>query len=393
MNSLFNNPLLETILCLVLAFALLSLLASSILELINSYFQERGSLLFKSISAMFADSSNVNFGQLLYSLPSINGLKKNRESLTQYISKEMFSAGIVDTISNSVREYKYDEATNAIVLMPDDLSLYERFKKGIVAMEQTPLKVQMLNLIERSKAADDAGDHQSLAKLQLLLEGWFDDQMERTTGWYKSKIRWRLFYVGLLVAITLNVDSINLFQSLYRSPVLRSRLVPVAEQLADSYSKLKADSSLTDLQRAYQSADTLKAIIGKQESDSASKKVLDQILVRLQKIDSINKKTDSVRVNLEREIRSNAELISGLGLPIGWVKSRAPLSWMYVSPKPEAKDYFEEYQQFSFANLVSYILGIVITAFSIQFGAPFWFDLLLKVVNLRRAGVKPNEPK
>jgi hypothetical protein len=392
MASLFNNPLFETIICLVLAFALLSLLASSILELLNTYFQERGKLLFNSISGMFADSSNVNFGQLLYSLPNINNLKKNRESLTQYISKEMFSTGIVDTVSNYARQYKYNPEVKAIALVADGLTLFGRFEKGVESMEHTPLKIQLLNMIERSGSPDDDNDKR-LERLHYQLEGWFNDQMERTTGWYKSKIRWRLFYVGLLVAITLNVDSIHLFQSFYRTPALRSQLLPVAEQLAESYSALKADSSLTDLQRAYRSADTLKKIIGNRRVDSASIKVLDQVLVRLQTIDSISKKTDTLRVNLEKQIRSNAELIAGLGLPIGWLHTKAPLSWLYVPANADATDYFEKYQQFSLANLISYILGIVITAFSIQFGAPFWFDLLLKVVNIRRAGVKPNEPK
>jgi hypothetical protein len=36
-----------------------------------------------------------------------------------------------------------------------------------------------------------------------------------------------------------------------------------------------------------------------------------------------------------------------------------------------------------------YIFGICISAVSLSFGAPFWFDLLMKFVNIRRAGKKP----
>jgi len=33
--------------------------------------------------------------------------------------------------------------------------------------------------------------------------------------------------------------------------------------------------------------------------------------------------------------------------------------------------------------------GLLVTAFALSFGAPFWFDLLNRLVNLRAAGKKP----
>ena len=392
MGTIFNNPLFETIICLVLAFALLSLLTSSLLELVNTYFQERGNLLFKSISGMFSDSINVNFGQLLFSLPNVNNLKKDRESLPQYLSKEMFSTGIIDTVSNYARVYKYDEYQQAIILQKDELNTFERFRVGVESMEHTPLKLQLLNMIERSGEANSQGQDTRLFNLQNQLEGWFSDQMERTTGWYKSRIRWRLFFVGLFVALTLNVDSIHLFQTFYRTPGLRTQLLPIAEQLAESYGRLQGDTTLTDLQRAYRSADSVKYMIRNRPGDSSSLLVLDQVLLRLQKIDSINKTSDTLRLRLQQQIRGNADVIAGLGLPIGWMHSQAPLAW-FGHKNPNPKDYFERYKQPTPGNILSYILGIFITAFSLQFGAPFWFDLLLKAVNVRRAGTKPNEPK
>ena len=35
--------------------------------------------------------------------------------------------------------------------------------------------------------------------------------------------------------------------------------------------------------------------------------------------------------------------------------------------------------------------GFVVTIMALSFGAPFWFDMLNKVVNLRAAGKKPEE--
>jgi hypothetical protein len=37
------------------------------------------------------------------------------------------------------------------------------------------------------------------------------------------------------------------------------------------------------------------------------------------------------------------------------------------------------------------IIGLLITSLAISLGAPFWFDLLSKFMNVRAAGVKPEK--
>jgi hypothetical protein len=40
-------------------------------------------------------------------------------------------------------------------------------------------------------------------------------------------------------------------------------------------------------------------------------------------------------------------------------------------------------------GLVSKLVGLMITAVAVSQGAPFWFDLLQKLVNMRMAGDEP----
>jgi hypothetical protein len=223
-----------------------------------------------------------------------------------------------------------------------------------------------------------------------MLEGWYNDQMERTTGWYKKRIRGRLFIIGLLIALALNVDSIHVFQSLYRMPALRATLVPIAEKLADNYAV--ADSSLSSIQRANVAVDSLRTKLIAVKYDSSQLVIINNIIQGLVKIDSLSKRDSSGVDSLKIRVKRQADLFSSLGLPIGWMENRAPLSW-FNKHEGEAKDYFDRYERFSWSNLFSYILGILITAMALQFGAPFWFDLLMKVVNMRRAGIKPDENK
>jgi hypothetical protein len=64
------------------------------------------------------------------------------------------------------------------------------------------------------------------------------------------------------------------------------------------------------------------------------------------------------------QLSAATETIGNLALPIGWVKG-------------------------SFGPTT--ILGWVITALAASLGAPFWFDLLNRFVNVRASGKAPEE--
>ncbi len=69
-----------------------------------------------------------------------------------------------------------------------------------------------------------------------------------------------------------------------------------------------------------------------------------------------------------------------LTLPIGWVA--------------EANDpYVHERVPRDTTGWLMKLLGLVISVFAISLGAPFWFDLLSKFVNVRGAGTPPGETK
>jgi hypothetical protein len=56
--------------------------------------------------------------------------------------------------------------------------------------------------------------------------------------------------------------------------------------------------------------------------------------------------------------------VKQLGIPLGWSKDTSPSGW----------------------GIPGRILGLLLTAFAVLLGAPFWFDLLGKVSQLRGAG-------
>jgi hypothetical protein len=393
-NTIFGSPLFGTIICLILIYALLSLLVSTITEAINSYFKERGTLLYNTISRLFNDRINVNFGQLLYAHPMIRNLKKDTESLPQYISPQMFSSALIDVVSNYAREYVFDDLNKSIVLKEDQPNIFDRFVAGIDKMQHTDLKLLLLNMVEKCKDLtktdkDTFSPNNALDLLNQQLQQWFNAQMERTSGWYKTYIHRRLLWVSLLVAIMLNIDSVHLFQTLYRSPDLRAQLEPIAENLADNYSKLGTDTTLTSLQKAYKATAATQIRNDSVKIDTALVNNTARIINQLKQLDSITKNYDADRQAALNQASTQIDQLASLGLPIGWKKNQAPLSW-FSNYQVKNSGYFEMHKTGTVANVIVYILGVLITAVSLSFGAPFWFDLLLKAVNIRRAGTKPS---
>ena len=61
--------------------------------------------------------------------------------------------------------------------------------------------------------------------------------------------------------------------------------------------------------------------------------------------------------------------VKQLGIPLGWSKATSPHSW---------------------PGGLSKALGLLVTAFALTLGAPFWFDLLGKVARLRGSGQPPS---
>ena len=80
--------------------------------------------------------------------------------------------------------------------------------------------------------------------------------------------------------------------------------------------------------------------------------------------------TEEARTASAKAIDPQA-IANGLPLPLGWTND---------APPPIGTSPFWYLQK---------LLGMVLTVVGVSLGAPFWFDLLNRVVNLRAAGAKP----
>lgn len=333
------SKILEILIALGLFYFLFSTLVSLLFEWYSFKTQKRGRFLYETIIKLLNDPVNKSYGASLYSHFSIDQLKKNRDSYPQYISSDMFADALIDIIGSQSETTKFENifdpkgSTNLVdvKLIEDRIEdPYKRFKKGLDQMNYSPLKSHLRALYEKTE---------NYIELKEKITKWFDDYMERVSGWYKTKTKRSLLIISLLVCLALNVDSITLIKKLNTDDKYRKDLVLIAE-----------------------------------------KKILEN-KINAKKIDSAD-----IAKNIE-SIKSIITEIEDDALPIGYhFDTKKSKETKETEKTKEIKETTTEILQ----RYMWWILGILISAFALSFGAPFWFEVMVKAINIRRAGIKPS---
>jgi hypothetical protein len=338
-----NTSLIELLISLVFIFLLLSIIVSSISELLGNYVNSRGVFLKKALNDVLNDSNyNKNFSELLYDHPQVDLLKRTQERLPSYIPSKIFAETLIDVIGreyemsqnrfskNEAGEHVFDDT----VKEPDP---YARFKKGVEQLKYSDFKILLNSFLNTS------GD---LPTLTSNLEKWYNDYMDRVSGWYKTHTRKGLLLIAAVVTLALNVDTIRVARELNTNTALRTQVANAAEKYAN---------------------DRLAQV----ESANADSLVPKDSLVKI-----IN------------ELRGAYDELNEFELPIGWTKvgNDKTVSGQPSKNKGKSESFWE-------ANGINgwTPFGWIITMMAISFGAPFWFDLLNKLVNIRSAGKRPAE--
>jgi hypothetical protein len=240
-------------------------------------------------------------------------------------------------------------------------SLYKslsQLRDDVIGIANTPSILEEVRTRFAIAAANLGQEEQKLATMRLNSETWFNESMDRLSGWYKRKAQILAFLLGLILAAALNVDSVALVDHLWKEPAVREALAANATEFANANSELPT------------------VPVGG-----------DQI-------------TGPVAY-------FNAQF-EGLNLPLGW--SYEPVT---LEPNqtcrliPFGRNVVWGIQDKNVADVCQKIanaptnsaqwflkfLGIIFSAAAAAQGAPFWFDILKKVVNIRGSGANPDEKK
>lgn len=185
-----------------------------------------------------------------------------------------------------------------------------------------------------------------LGRARANLEAWYQGGMERVSGWYKKQARRMLLVIGIAVAVLFNVDTLQIATQLARSPALRGALADAASRVAPTGRVEGVDA---------------------RPGDSAA----------------------TVSAEDVKKLAASLAKYEKLGLPIGFsCLSPASLD-RHDGLGPVLRNCWEQTRQEAGGSWFVKILGWLITGLAVSLGAPFWFDLLNRFVDLRGAGKRP----
>ena len=320
---------LDVLIGMIFIFGTFSLICTAINELIiNNLMKLRAKVLKEGIVNMLTTEGNVELLNRFYNDPLIKSLHKPHRD-PSYIPKRTFAMCILNQF--------IDVEPNKDVKLKDT-----------AAINKLPDSVRAT--IERFVAVSN----NKYDELITETENWFKNATDRMAGWYKRRMQLIGIAIAIVVTIAVNVDSIDLARYLYMNPVMREEIVKLAQE----------------------------------------------------KIDEMQRYTFQSGYN--KDVNEFLEPIYDLSLPLGWQNDPIVLNSMKNSgsEKPDMNIGFYD----KFKNLICDILsqvwfyiltflkmlknhffGWVLTVFAISLGAPFWFDLLRKIMKIRASGASVND--
>lgn len=283
---------IQVALGLIFVYLVLALVCSALNEAISTAWRWRARFLREGIANMLDPDDPVKgaeYAKALYAHPVVNSMirsdtPKGKPRHPSYLPARIFATALLD-IDRKGAERTVKEQIDA------------------VPSPQTRAALQALWA--------DSGGRQDV--FRHAVEGWYDDAMDRVSGWYRRRMHILMWAVAGVIVLSLNVDTIRIANHLWKDRTIRAAVV----------------------------ARTQHPVAGE-----------------------TNPSVTNVAVSVDK--------LQQLKLPVGW----------WIERRPSGAGGWG-------LTVLLKLVGLLMTAAAMTLGAPFWFDVLGKVVNMRSSGPKP----
>jgi len=362
-----NLIVLDIVIGLIFIYLLYSLLATIIQELLANKLCFRAKLLERAIIRMLEDGNEFDrrcgsgsalfkktgngeaikspSGQF-YNHPLIKFLAEDKyRSKPSYITKETFSKVIVDLLRGD--HVKPEDNIPALIRTSLDEG---KLAWGNVQISEETLKYLQSIWIDAQEEVEP---------FKSILENWFDETMERCTGWYQKHTQVILLSIGFFIAVIFNVDTLKIVDKLENDPKLRNEIV----QQAAAFNKAHPNLDIEMTNELVNNKKQLEIIVPFKTDSTNRQTVLKQSdSTTIAKYNALKAREKELTNKADSIIKGDINKVNGIiGMGLGSYSCKCG-DW---------------------GSLFSSVLGWLITALALSLGAPFWFDLLNKLMKLR----------
>jgi hypothetical protein len=222
---MFGSEMLDIAIGMIFIYLLVSLICSSINELIERQLKNRGADLEKGLRELLDDKDGTKLVKQIYDHGMINGLFKgeydpdDKSNLPSYIPARNFALAIMSIVSSKD---------------PGNI------QSAVAKIENTKVRNALMAMLE--VAGTDA------TKLRDSVENWFNSTMDRVSGWYKRRSQKIIFLLGFFAAAAININSITIANDLWIHKAERDAIVAAAQGYLAQHSTAPTgrDASLKD---------------------------------------------------------------------------------------------------------------------------------------------------
>jgi hypothetical protein len=335
---MFGSEMLEVAVGVIFLFLLVSVICTAVREGIDGWLKTRAAFLEHGIRELLNDKHAVGLARTFYTHPLIYGLfagnyeprpSESRPSalasgdnLPSYIPSRNFALALLDIAARGPESHVSASDSSSPVLS------LSAVRSNVLNIENAAVQRVLLTAVDTAQ-----GD---LDKAVANVAAWYDSGMDRVSGAYKRSTQKLLFYIGLALAVGLNINVIMIADYLYHNDAARAAVVARAEAVARDSAFVRGDPT-NKYAEARAALDSIRIPIG---------------------WEGVHFGFSQMHVRSQRDrFGFNHLVVDG------------PSAWNYV---------------------VVPIVGWLITAFAATLGAAFWFDILNKVMVIRST-VKPHE--
>ncbi len=367
-----NFPIvLDIAIGLVVIYFISSLIMSFIMEYIIVRRNWRGDFLYERLKDMFYSSQGgyYNIIEKVYRHPLITKAQQYSYRRPENIQSHTFANAFIHVMTEIGEETllldsESDEkpakkSTNAAISQNDLVQTALSNKKYLDGDGKRIIESLFLQPYQDANNPSNTPEA-TLSWRMNNIEQWYVDFQLRLDYLFKREVKWYIFVFSLLLCSILNIDTLGIYHKLSKSAKLRDKMVLLGEDLANkSYEEVKKEKdSILRISTYFLKKDVIKEIKDISPADSiAFQKLIDQTL-------------DKSLKNLEK---AQGDLYGGANDLIGWTDSESRAFWKAV---------------YNFKDNISYwllkICGILISAFALMFGAPFWHEYLKSMLAIRK---------
>jgi len=240
----------------------------------------------------------------------------------------------------------------------------DNIEEAIKSLPDGHTKESLLVLVDKARR-DGTNAIAQIQQFREDVETWFNDSMDRVSGWYKRWTQLMILGISIILVIILNVDSLMLIERLSSDKDFRAQIF----------------------------ANATKAV-GSSRSSNTSKPPVDGQTANTNEGGSTT--TSNNAASEDAAMKSQLALlrqdITPYTSPLGWTNDGTDLR-KFPWRRHEGNADVNVLDEKTLFDLILKLVGLVISIGAVSLGAPFWFDTLSKFINIRGAGLKPGDSK